>query len=83
MKITIEIPKEFEKEWNKDRFKDSLSRLSADANLLAGKYEKETAEMLIEAFKEAQPEPPWIPVTERLPEKYGWYLCTLKDGRVN
>ena len=25
----------------------------------------------------------WIPVEERLPDKYGWYLCTLKDGRVN
>ncbi|MBR3361431.1 MAG: hypothetical protein IKG39_08840 [Lachnospiraceae bacterium] len=25
----------------------------------------------------------WIPVSERLPEKYGWYLCTLKDDRVN
>lgn len=25
----------------------------------------------------------WIPVSERLPEKYGWYLCTLKDTRVN
>ena len=25
----------------------------------------------------------WIPCSERLPEKYGWYLCSLKDGRVN
>ena len=25
----------------------------------------------------------WIPVEEKLPDKYGWYLCTLKDGRVN
>lgn len=25
----------------------------------------------------------WIPVEDRLPDKYGWYLCTLKDGRVN
>lgn len=25
----------------------------------------------------------WIPVSERLPEKCGWYLCTLKDDRVN
>ena len=25
----------------------------------------------------------WIPCSERLPERYGWYLCTLKDGRVN
>lgn len=32
---------------------------------------------------EVQPEPKWIPCSERLPEKYGWYLCTLKDTRVN
>jgi len=25
----------------------------------------------------------WISVKDRLPDKYGWYLCTLKDGRVN
>lgn len=30
-----------------------------------------------------QPEPKWIPCSERLPEKYGWYMCTLKDYRVN
>lgn len=28
-------------------------------------------------------EPKWIPVSERLPEKYGWYQVTLKDGRVS
>ena len=25
----------------------------------------------------------WISVKDRLPDKYGWFLCTLKDGRVN
>lgn len=25
----------------------------------------------------------WILCSERLPHMYGWYLCTLKDGRVN
>ena len=25
----------------------------------------------------------WIPCNKKLPEKYGWYLCTYKDGRVN
>lgn len=25
----------------------------------------------------------WIPVSEKLPEKYGWYQVTLKDGRVS
>jgi hypothetical protein len=55
MRIEIEIAKEFEKEFNKDRFEESLSRLLHDSHLLAGKYERETAEMLIEAFKNAKP----------------------------
>lgn len=53
MKIEIEIPKEFENHFNHDRFEDSLHRLSADAHLIAGNYEQETAIMLIEAFKNA------------------------------
>ena len=57
MKITLTIPKEFEDHFNADRFKDSLNRLSADANLLAGLYEKELAQMLIEAFAQAEVEP--------------------------
>ena len=32
---------------------------------------------------EVKPEPKWISVNENQPEKYGWYLCSLKDGRVN
>ncbi len=27
-------------------------------------------------------EPRWIPVTERVPEKYGWYLVTVEHGLV-
>lgn len=51
MKVLINIPKEFEKHFNEDRFEDSLHRLSADAHLLAGNYEQETAKMLWQAFK--------------------------------
>ena len=54
MKVTIDIPKEFEDHFNKDRFEDSLHRLSADANLLAGNYEQETAKMLTHALKNAE-----------------------------
>ena len=53
MKIVIDIPDAFVEHFNNDRFEDSLHRLSADANLLAGNYEQETAIMLIEAFKNA------------------------------
>lgn len=54
MKVIIDIPKEFEKHFNNDRFEDSLKRLKADAGeCMAGLYEIELCEMLIEAFKEA------------------------------
>lgn len=54
MKIEIEIPKEFEEHFNQDRFEDALQRLSADAHLIAGNYEQETAIMLIKAFKDGK-----------------------------
>ena len=34
------------------------------------------------AFASAQPEPRWIPVTERLPKPYEYCLWTTTDGRV-
>lgn len=55
MRIEIEIPKEFEEHFKQDKFEDALHRLNADAHLLAGNYEKETAIMLIKAFKESKP----------------------------
>lgn len=54
MKITIEIPSEYEAEFEKDKFEDTLQRMKADAHCLAGNYEKETINMLIEAFKNAK-----------------------------
>lgn len=54
MRVILEIPKEFEEHFNTDRFEDSLHRLSADAHLLAGNYEQETAKMLWQAFKFAK-----------------------------
>lgn len=54
MKLIIEIPKKFEEHFRRDKFEDSLHRLSADAHLIAGNYEQETAIMLINAFKDAK-----------------------------
>jgi len=54
MKITIEIPPEYESEFEKDKFENTLQRMKADAHCLAGNYEKETINMLIEAFKNAK-----------------------------
>lgn len=58
MQVIIDIPDEFVADWNKDRFDDALHRLSADAHLIAGNYEQETAKMLADAFKNAvEPDP--------------------------
>ena len=62
MKIKIEIPKEFEKHFNQDKFKDSLERIMADIEyslengdcLCAGRYEYETIEMLKKAFENSK-----------------------------
>lgn len=53
MKITIEIPKEFEEHFINDRFEDSLKRIDADIRFrgfLSGLYEVELIEMLRTAF---------------------------------
>lgn len=58
MKIEIEIPKEFEVDYNSDKFKDFFARVLIDMqrgeNLygnLCGNYEKETAYMFWKAFQ--------------------------------
>ena len=61
MKVLIEIPSEFERDFNDDRFEDCFHRLLNDTYdrienndiLLAGNYEIETLEMFIKAFKNA------------------------------
>lgn len=65
MKIILDIPKDFEKHFNNDRFKDSLKRIEADVHdcinetaqnvpAISGNYELELVDMLIEAFKNAE-----------------------------
>lgn len=54
MKITIEIPKEFEEHYNSDHFVESLTRIESDIRFqgfLSGLYEIELIEMLRIAFK--------------------------------
>lgn len=57
MKIEIEIPKEFESDYKRDKFKDFFSRVLCDIEngVLCGNYEKEIAEMFIKAFDESKP----------------------------
>ena len=55
MKLTIDIPKGYEKDFIADKFKDFFSRVIADINCdgMCGNYEKEIAEMFLEAFDKA------------------------------
>lgn len=65
MKLIIDIPQEFEKHFNEDRFKDSLERIEADIHdcinetaqnvpAISGNYELELVEMFVTAFKNAE-----------------------------
>ena len=55
VKLTIDIPKGYERDFITDKFKDFFSRVIADINYdgLCGNYEKEIAEMFLEAFDNA------------------------------
>ena len=62
MRITIDIPKEFEEHFNMDRFKDSLERVRVDIQCgiecseiqMAGNYELELIQMLRESILKAE-----------------------------
>lgn len=64
MKITIEIPKDFERHFNFDRFRDSLERCSYEIDNvirydvgylpITCKYDIEVLEMLIKEFGKAK-----------------------------
>lgn len=57
MRIEIEIPKEFEGDYDADRFADFFSRAMIDIETMqgmCGRYEIETAEMLQKAFAESK-----------------------------
>lgn len=54
MKIIIDIPQEFEQDFINNWFEDAFQRFMADAHCIAGNYEKETALMLINAFKNSK-----------------------------
>lgn len=54
MKILIDIPKEFEVDYNTDRFADFFQRCIADMGTCCGNYEQETVEMMEKAFAESR-----------------------------
>lgn len=54
MKILIDIPKEFEVDYNTDRFAEFFQRCLADMGTCCGNYEFEIAEMMEKAFAESK-----------------------------
>ncbi len=57
MIIQLEIPKEFEKDYQKDRFDEFFRRVFADIDFtgMCGNYEAETALMMADAFRKSKP----------------------------
>ena len=54
MIILIDIPKEFEVDYNADRFAEFFHRRFADMGTCCGNYEYETEEMMEKAFAESR-----------------------------
>lgn len=72
MKILIDIPKEFEVDYNSNRFAEFFQRCLADMGTCCGNYEKETAEMMEKTFAESRPYDPYKAV-EQLEKEIEWY----------
>ena len=56
MRVVIDIPKDFARDYSADKFKEFFSRVIADIDnggLLCGNYEKEIAEMFLKAFDDS------------------------------
>lgn len=91
MKITINIPKEFEEHFERDRFKGSLERIYFDVKedaVLSGLYELETLEMLKNTLGKAEvaSKEKWISCSEELPtdKDYGkGFLATIQCEHID
>lgn len=56
MRVVIDIPKDFVRDYSADKFKDFFSRVIADIdyNGICGRYEEEIAEMFLKAFDDSE-----------------------------
>lgn len=56
MRVVIDIPKDFVRDYSADKFKDFFSRVIADidCNGMCGNYEEEIAEMFLKAFDDSE-----------------------------
>ena len=75
MKLIIDIPKEFETDYEVNRFQDFFTRVLYSIKKVDGlyglcaNYEKETAEMFLKAFDESVPMANIVEKLEELKEK--------------
>lgn len=57
MRVVIDIPKDFARDYATDKFRDFFIRVIADIDYsgvcVCGRYEEETAEMLLKAFNDS------------------------------
>lgn len=55
MRVVIDIPKEFARDYATDKFRDFFIRVIADIDYsgVCGRYEEETAEMFLKAFNDS------------------------------
>ena len=88
MKIVMDVPKEFEKDFSADRFKEFFERVCADmtGNGCCGRYERETAEMLKNAFQKAEvssEETAWVLASDPQQEKVSYGDGTIDDPPFN
>lgn len=56
MKVVIDIPNDFTRDYIVDKFKDFFSRVIADIDCkgMCGRYEKEIAEMFLKVFDDSE-----------------------------
>ena len=95
MKVMIDIPKDFEKHFNKDRVKDSLERTKNDVcygiehdETISGIYEIELLDMLVKAFEEAEAvhstcKLEGIPIYEMDYDTFGTQLMMKEMDEIN
>lgn len=79
MKVLIDIPEEFEVDYNTDRFGDFFKRTKADMDVMCGTYERETADVLVKAFEKSRTYDP-DKVVEQLEERTTFLKECTKYG---
>ncbi len=80
MRILIDIPKEFEVDYNANRFAEFFHRCLADMGTCCGNYEQETAEMMEKAFTESRLYDP-DKIVEQLKKKRADALRMLRENK--